>query len=158
MSDAKQTAGRRAVEDIDELYLETDRLYYEFARGCGLSDCPFWILYGIEVMGGSAAQAALVERFSYSKQTVNSALKTLEGRGFVSLGYVEGSRKSKLVSLTPEGRDFCDRYIVPAIEAEDRAFMSLGEKDRTELVRLINLYTRAIERELTNTERGEEQR
>ena len=66
------------ARELDALYQKTDKIYYEFARGCGLSETAYWILYAVEVSGGSVAQRVISEEFSYSKQTVNSALKALE--------------------------------------------------------------------------------
>ncbi|HIY79433.1 MAG TPA: MarR family transcriptional regulator [Candidatus Olsenella excrementavium] len=140
---------------MDVLYRESDKLYYELARNCGLSETAYWILYAIEVSGGSITQRQIASNFSYSKQTVNSALKTLEARGLVELDYVEGSRRSKLVSLTPGGRAFSDERIRPAIAAEDRAFTSLAPEERLELLRLVSAYTEAIDRELAKLREGE---
>ncbi len=133
---------------LDVLYQKTDKVYYEFARGCGLSETAYWILYALEVSGGSATQSVIADEFSYSRQTVNSSLKTLESRGLVELAPAEGSRRAKLVTLTAAGRAFSDDRIVPAIEAEDRAFTSLSPAERAEFLRLAAAYTAAIDREL----------
>lgn len=144
-----------SVRQLDALYQKTDKVYYELARGCGLSETAYWILYAVEVSGGAISQARIAEEFSYSRQTVNSALKTLEARGLVELTSLEGDRRSKAVSLTPEGRSFADERIVPAIEAEDRAFCALAPEERTEFLRLARLYTEAIDRELAAIKKGE---
>ena len=149
-------ANLTSARDLDALYCETDKLYHEIARGCGLSDCAYWILYEVQVMGGRASQRAIAERFSYSKQTVNSALKTLEAKGLAELSFAEGSRRAKTVRLTSEGRAFSERHIVPAIAAEDRAFTSLAPQERAELLRLVAAYTRAIDRELSRLHQKEE--
>lgn len=143
-----------SARELDVLFRATDKLYYEFARGCGLSDCAYWILYAIVVDGGQLAQSEISDRFSYSRQTVNSALDTLEARGLVERSFEAGSRKAKRVSLTSRGHAFCDERIAPAIAAEDRAFTSLDPAERGELVRLVSQYTGAIERELGRV-RGE---
>ena len=139
-----------SARQLDILYQKTDKVYYELARGCGLSETAYWILYAVEVSGGSATQARIAEEFSYSRQPVNSALKTL-----VELASSEGDRRAKVVSLTPEGRAFADERIVPAIEAEDRAFGTLLPEERAEFLRLADAYARAIDDELTRLrERG----
>ena len=138
---------------LDALYQKTDKVYYEFARGCGLSETAYWILYAIEGSGGQAAQHAIAGEFSYSKQTVNSAL---EAKGLVELSFAEGGRRSKAVSLTPAGRAFSDERIVPAIAAEDRAFASLTTEERAEFLRLARAYTAAIDRELASIAQGGE--
>ena len=93
-----------SARQLDALYQKTDKVYYELARGCGLSETAYWILYAVEVSGGAISQARIADEFSYSRQTVNSALKTLEARGLVELTSLVGDRRSKAVSLTPEGR------------------------------------------------------
>lgn len=76
----------------------------------------------------------------------------------MELRFAEGCRKSKLVSLTSAGRAFSDERIVPAIEAEDRAFCALAPEERTEFLRLARLYTEAIDRELAAFKKGESSR
>ena len=143
-----------SAREIDVLYRESDKLYYEIARNCGLSETAYWILYALEVSGGSVTQRQIAEHFSYSKQTVNSALKTLEARGLVALAPADGDRRSKLVSLTGAGRTFANERIRPAISAEDRAFTSLAPEDRAELVRLVRAYPTAIDAELARLREG----
>ncbi|MGN0071907.1 MAG: MarR family winged helix-turn-helix transcriptional regulator [Atopobiaceae bacterium] len=136
------------VRDIDILYRESDRLYYELARGCGLSDAAYWVLYEIVYNGGVASQRSLAQAFALSRQTVNTAIKSLEAKGLVKLEFEEGSRKCKDVLLTDAGRAFCDEKLVPAMEAESRAFEALSEHDREEFVRLVGTYAEAIDREI----------
>ena len=139
---------------IDVLYRESDKLYYELARDCGLSETAYWIIYALEVSGGSVTQRQIASDFSYSKQTVNSALKTLEARGLVELAPDEGDRRAKLVSLTAVGRAFAEERVRPAIAAEDRAFTSLAPAERAELVRLVRAYASAIDAEVTRLREG----
>ena len=139
---------------IDVLYRESDKLYYELARDCGLSETAYWIIYALEVSGGSVTQRQIASDFSYSKQTVNSALKTLEARGLVELAPDEGDRRAKLVSLTAAGRAFAEERVRPAIAAEDRAFTSLAPAERAELVRLVRAYASAIDAEVTRLREG----
>lgn len=40
-------ANENWAHTIDRLYNESDRLYYTVARGCGLSESAFWIMYAI---------------------------------------------------------------------------------------------------------------
>lgn len=152
MANNPEVASARA---LDVLYQKTDKVYYELARGCGLSETAYWILYAIEVSGGSATQARIADEFSYSRQTVNSALKTLEAKGLVALASAEGDRRAKTVLLTPAGRAFADERIVPAIEAEERAFATLTPDERAEFLRLADAYARAIDHERARlAERG----
>lgn len=133
---------------LDRLYHETDRLYYGIARDCGLSECAYWLMYALEEAQGTSTLSSLAERWCYSKQTVSSAVKTLQTRGLVEMSFSEGSRKCKDVSLTDAGRAFSQERVVPAMEAEQRAFETLSTQERAEFLRLIVHYTRAIHDEI----------
>lgn len=138
--------------ELDCLYLEADRIYYGFARRCGLSNCAYWMMYDIERADGSIALADLTSSWAYSKQTINSAIKSLEARGLIELSYAEGSRRNKTAAFTAAGRSFAERYIVPAQDAERRAFCSLAPADRAAILRVARAYTRALSAELERME------
>lgn len=102
--------GAVKLVDFDRLLNGLDHIYSEFSRACGLSDCAYWMLVDTSTAGGSIAVSRLTSEWFYSKQTINSAIKTLTARGFATLEFAEGSRKNKVVSLTEEGRRFAERY------------------------------------------------
>ena len=132
------------VTDLDLVYREIDKLYARLARGCGLSDCAYWILYAIEAEGERATQRDLARHISHPKQTVNSVTRTLVEKGLVELVPVEGDRRSKELRLTPAGRAFAAERIVPAMEVERRAFESLEPDERREFIRLASKYAAAV--------------
>lgn len=136
--------------ELEYLYNAADRLYADFARSCGLSGCAYWMLYELERAGGEASLRALNVDWGYSKQTMSSALKTMESRGLIELSYEEGSRKSKRAALTASGRVFVDQNIVPAMRAEERAFFSLDQTERETLIALARRYAEALTREFEN--------
>lgn len=139
---------REKSRELDCVYSETDRLYGEFARSCGLSYSAYWIMYDIEVAGGSATVRYIREAQSGRPQTVNSSLKSLESKGLISLEFEEGSRKNKVASFTDAGRTFSQERIVPAINAEAAAFGTLCERDQEEIVRLTRAYAMAVREQL----------
>ena len=65
--------------DFDRLLNGLDHIYSEFSRACGLSDCAYWMLVDTSAAGGSVAVSRLTSEWFYSKQTINSAIKTLDG-------------------------------------------------------------------------------
>ncbi len=144
-----------SVTDLDMLYKETDELYDRLARGCGLSESAYWILYAIQVAGGEdVTQRDIADRLSCPKQTINSAVRTLEARGLVSLDFAPNNRRSKVISLTREGHAFAEERIVPAMEVEARAFARLEPGERAEFIRLATKYARAVLEEMTEEEVG----
>ena len=78
----------------NELYKEQDDLYRGAARGFGLSDCAFWVLYALRETKRPMTQSGICAAVYQPKQTVHSALKKLEGEGYLRLA--EGrDRRSK---------------------------------------------------------------
>lgn len=133
-----------SLVDFDRMLNGLDRIYSEFARTCGLSDCAYWMLVDTSTAGGSIAVSRLTSEWFYSKQTINSAIKTLTARGFATLEFAEGSRKNKVVSLTEEDRRFAKRYAMPAQGAEQRAFDALEPCEQREIMRLIGKFSQVL--------------
>lgn len=130
--------------DFDRLLNRLDHIYSEFSRACGLSDCAYWMLVDTSTAGGSIAVSRLTSEWFYSKQTINSAIKTLTARGFATLEFAEGSRKNKVVRLTEAGMRFAEQYALPAQEAEQQAFEVLELWEQREIMRLIEKFSHAL--------------
>ncbi|MCI6246751.1 MAG: MarR family winged helix-turn-helix transcriptional regulator [Collinsella sp.] len=130
--------------DFDRLLNRLDHIYSEFSRACGLSDCAYWMLVDTSTAGGSIAVSRLTSEWFYSKQTINSAIKTLTARGFATLEFAEGSRKNKIVRLTEAGMRFAEQYALPAQEAEQQAFEVLEPWEQREIMRLIEKFSHAL--------------
>lgn len=130
--------------DFDRLLNRLDHIYSEFSRACGLSDCAYWMLVDTSTAGGSIAVSRLTSEWFYSKQTINSAIKTLTVRGFATLEFAEGSRKNKVVRLTEAGMRFAEQYALPAQEAEQQAFEVLEPWEQREIMRLIEKFSHAL--------------
>ena len=130
--------------DFDRMLNGLEHIYSEFSRACGLSDCAYWVLVDTSTAGGSIAVSRLTSEWFYSKQTINSAIKTLTARGFATLEFAEGSRKNKVVSLTEESRRFVKRYAMPAQGAEQRAFDALEPWEQREIMRLIGKFSQVL--------------
>lgn len=130
--------------DFDRMLNGLDRIYSEFARACGLSDCAYWMLVDTSAAGGSVAVSRLTSEWFYSKQTINSAIKTLRARGLATLEFAEGSRKNKVVRLTEEGVQFAKRYALPAQKAEQQAFEALEPWEQREIMRLVGKFSQVL--------------
>lgn len=130
--------------DFDRMFNGLDHIYSEFSHACGLSDCAYWMLVDTSRAGGNIAVSRLTSEWHYSKQTINSAIKTLAARGLATLEFAEGSRKNKVVRLTEDGARFAARYALPALKAERRAFEALDPGERREIIRLIGKFSHAL--------------
>lgn len=132
-----------------QLVKREDDLYHRYAVFCGLSDPAVWVLYALYADGDEIhTQNDLVSMWSYPKQTINYAVSCLVKQGFVSLSQLSGSRNSKAISLTEEGRRLCDEKIRPLILAEERSLSRLGEDAQQLLLKLTEQQCTYFEEEI----------
>ncbi len=132
----------------NQLWMELDDLYSDYAKSSGLPECAFWIFYTLYESKDIYTQKDLSEKWSFSRQTVNSALKKLESEGLVRLVPLPGQKKNKQLVLTEEGDVFAQKVIIPIIEAEKNAFGGLGNEEQKMLLCLTQKYLRRLQAEI----------
>ena len=123
-------------------------LYHNYAARLQLSDTAFWIFYIAWIQGDGCTQKDICEMWSYSKQTINTALKNLEKQGYLRLVYSQGDRKRKQIRFTDAGREFAEKIIAPLLRAEEISFARLSEKERNDLVALSRKRTSLLQQEI----------
>ena len=134
---------RGALAAYNELYKEQDDLYRAAARGFGLSDCAFWVLYALREAERPMTQSDVCAAVYQPKQTVHSALKKLMGAGYLQLA--EGrDRRSKYLVLTERGEALVRRTVDPVMAAETAAIDTLTEAERTQFLSLCRRYNTAL--------------
>lgn len=141
---------RGALAAYNELYKEQDDLYRAVARGFGLSDCAFWVLYALRETKRPMTQSGICAAVYQPKQTVHSALKKLEGEGYLRLA--EGrDRRSKHLVLTERGEALVRRTVDPVMTAETAAMGTLTETEQAQLLALQRRYNAALRQYLPQT-------
>lgn len=74
-------------------------------------------------------QTKLCGALFLSKQTVNSALKKLESRGYLRMESMSGDRRNKLLSLTDRGEELLRLAVEPTLAMEERrTFLGLTHR------------------------------
>lgn len=131
---------RNPLERFNSIYREMDGLYHSLARHYGLSDCAFWIFYVIRETGKSYNQSQLCEMLSMSKQTINSALKSLENADFIRLEIHGNNKKSKEIRLTDSGLRFASQTMDAVMSMEQNAFKGLSTQEHDALFHLLEAY------------------
>ena len=131
---------------FNQLYKVMDEIYHVYAKEQGISDTVFWILYSLYENNSSYIQKELCSEWHYPPQTVNSALKSLEKQGIISLEAVPGNKKNKLVSLTEHGLTLTQRVIARLTDAERNAILSMTADERRTLLSLTEKYTEFLRR------------
>ena len=135
---------------FNRLFNETNAVYHEASVRLGLSDSVMRILYTICDFGGEYRCPLQVIRAQtgISKQTINSALRKLEGDGAVFLRQSGGKHKD--VCLTPQGIALAERTVSRLIAAENAVFASWTEEDAEDYLALTEKYLTAFRREAEN--------
>ena len=122
--------------EFNRICKENNEIYHGVTRALGLTDCAFWILYTLRESEGEYTQRDLCAVLCEPKQTVNSALKNLEGAGYLRLESPPDNRKSKEIRLTPSGEELMRRTVDPVFAMEERAFQRLTVEEREAILRL----------------------
>ena len=117
----------KELKRFNHLMGEIDGLYHDAAVALGMPDSAMGVLYTVCVKGERCPLRDICRQSGMSKQTVNSALRKLEGEGMI---YLEPSGpRSKDVCLTPAGRELAGRTAVPLMEVEDEIFSAWGAEE-----------------------------
>ena len=120
----------------NQQFKECNQIYAEIARHCGLSETAFWLLYMLRENGAPMTQADLCAELCLSKQTVNSALKSLERTGHIRLETAPNDRRSKRVSLTDAGCAAAAQTVDPILTMEEAVAARLSDEERTVILDL----------------------
>lgn len=96
---------------LNRLFNKTNALYSKIASELNLSVSSFNILYALGDLPGGCSQRDLCEALCLTKSTINSSVKVLLRKGFVSLQRAPDSKLIKTGCLTKTGTDFVNRNI-----------------------------------------------
>lgn len=125
-------------KEYNYLYSEISSLYHEVAQKVGLSDSVMNILYTLVTFGPECTQSNICRLTGISRQTINSAIRKLEGEGILYLE--ESDRKSKTICLTEKGNALVEEKVLPMMAAEKAIFESWSQADREMLLALTRKY------------------
>lgn len=126
------------LREYNRLYKEIENLYYEVSVKTGISTSAFWVMYTIVELGDGCLQKDIAERYSFSRQTISSSVRSLEKKGYIVLKHGKG-RNMHLI-ITPEGNEFVRKQIVPLMETENKVFERMPIEESRELLRLSRKY------------------
>ncbi|MCI9115709.1 MarR family transcriptional regulator [Acutalibacter sp. JLR.KK004] len=136
---------REQVRRFNLLATEIDAAYHEATLKLGLSDSAMIILYTICLFEGACPLGDIVALSGLPKQTVNSALRKLEGEDVV---YLEAEGRKKRVCLTEKGRGLAEKTALRIMEIENGIFASWTPEERETYLRLTRRYLAMLREEI----------
>lgn len=135
---------------FNKICKETNVIYHNYASSKGISDTTFWILYSIYYYGEGITQTDICEEWFYSAQTINSALKSMEQKGLITLKLAPESKKNKQIFFTDTGRSLAEELVLPVIKAEEQSFTGLDKKELEAMFDVSFKHLRQLENLITN--------
>lgn len=133
---------------INKLNKELNDLYHKIALHYGLSDSAFWILYELYDRKVPCTQKEICANWYYNKQTINSAIKSLEQQRFIHKGYKENSKTNKKIGLTEIGLKVCEKSIKEVMELENKVFSKINEKELDVTINLLQKTLLSLKEEV----------
>ncbi len=138
---------RQQMREFNTILKETDAIYSKLAKQSGLSDCSFWIMYSLRDSEGECTQKELCEQWTFNKQTVNSAIKSLEKSGYIVLTSSMEDKRSKHIRLTQQGTLFAKKNIDFVFTVEELALLRMSPAQRAEIIEINKTYQTMLQME-----------
>lgn len=128
----------KEIHRINYLNTEMNALYHQSSLKLGITDSVSVVLYSIYDSGNECLLSDIYKKSGISKQTVNSAIRSLEADGILYLEQHNG--RAKKVVLTDKGKDYVRKTVARLYQAEADALDSWTEDEISTYIRLIEKY------------------
>lgn len=129
---------------LNQLLRQTHSIYYSAAAKLQLSDSIYDILYCVKALGEGCLQKDISEKASLNKQTVNSGIRQLEQKGYISL--VAGRGREKHIYLTDNGKVLMEEKMDLVFSLEQEAWDELSDDEQNSLLRSLDKWSSTLKR------------
>lgn len=136
-----------ALKRFNYLLTEIESTYHETTLRLGLSDGEMTVLYAVCNHGGTCMLSDIVRLSGVSKQTINSALRKLEGEGLV-ISEAAGGRK-KRITLTERGQARAGGTAGRLIAMENEIYSQWDPGELALYLELTQRYLDALKQKIT---------
>lgn len=137
MTDAKK---------IWEAWGQANALYTGWAAENGLNSYRLFVLYAIDGHD-EITQKRIAELTGFSRQTVNTVIRTLKAEGLIVLSPGTGDRREKTIRLTPAGLEYSKAALSGLYKLENEVSEIIGTDRINEMMNSIKLFTTVFEKE-----------
>ena len=117
---------------------EVEALYHQASLKLGISDSVSIVLYTVYDVGERCLLSDIYKKTGISRQTVNSAIRSLETDGILYLEQHTG--RSKRIVLTDKGKNIVERTIGKLRLAEIQAFEAWTKEEINTYIHLLEKY------------------
>lgn len=139
------------LTSINQSVIQLRGLYSLWSSAHGISYNEMLVLYALREKG-FCTQKSLCESYCLPRQTINNVITALRKRGLLAIAPSLSRGREKAFVLTETGRARA-RPLIDALERFETLAASLaGEETLAALTRQMEIYNRALEQALTETE------
>lgn len=103
------------IHRINYLTTEMEAMYHQTSLKMGITDSVSIVLYSIYDAENECLLSDIYKNSGISKQTINSAIRSLEADGIL---YLEKYSERKKVALTEQGKAFAQKTVARLCQAE----------------------------------------
>lgn len=143
-------------EKFDELYntvLSLDSLYNRWGKKYKISKNEVYTLNILfDNMGKKITQRQICEEVGTPFTTLNSTIKNLEEKGYISLTVNSENKKEKYIMLTKEGEKYTRNIIEPLNEIEEKAANSISVEEFEIVIACLNKCKEKLSKCIDETE------
>ena len=130
-----------------ELWLESESFYAEYVNALGVEQETMQMMYYISILD-PCTQADLVKLTRKPRQTINDIIRRYREQGLIELANCETDRRTKIICLTEQGREFSDAVIGPLNEMEMKTLADFTDEEREQYVKLQRKWFENLHKEL----------
>jgi DNA-binding MarR family transcriptional regulator len=113
---------------------------------CGVSDARLRLIRSLSCGGGPQIMSSLSDELGVTPRNVTALVDGLEAEGLVRRKAHPTDRRMTLIELTPAGTALADQAVGKQQEAIAELFLDLSDRDRKELIRLLDRLQAALEK------------
>lgn len=138
---------KKRIDRINHISAELQSIYHKSSLKLKITDSMSMTLYSIYVNGGKCLISKIREASGMKKQTLNSALRTLEEDDIIILENYKNTR-FKVAILTEKGKIFAEKTVARLVRAEENAFSSWSEREIDKYIYFMERYNKCFEAEI----------
>lgn len=131
-------------KDLYSVWSHLNELYTKWAELHGINCNTLMVLYGLD-MHGDMTQKEICNCYAFPKQTVNNIIKMLQGKRYITLSSNANNKREKLVTLTPQGREYTEKVLSPLYNLEQQTIQLIGEERMSQMLEIAKLFNTVFE-------------
>lgn len=133
---------------ITKINKEFDEIYHNIAVHYNLSDSSFFILYCLYETQKPCTQKEICESWYFNKQTINSSIKKLEEKGYITRKNIDDNKRNKQITLTQQGMELAKKTVAKIIKIEDIVFSKVSENELDHIINLLQELLTSYKKEV----------